>query len=443
MKSLFTFLLLAIISTFSFCQSNLVLSSCEDLYLEINDNTDIDGDGDVCEVHLNLQNIAMHADSEACSEEVVDWRILIDVDDDGVYDLEYSSELPSTNTTLDDTNGNGIPDLYISSTVIDQPQMITVNDIQGPNASIKVRWQAVDQCGFIVDCVQSVFVEDKTAPIPYCISALTYLYDGWDLELWASDFNLGSFDNCTSSSNLKMSFSADTNDTIRPLTCLDVINSPVSIEIYVTDQAGNHDSCQVLLTAIPGETVDCFGVEFIDGYVLTEDGQAISDAEVSLTCNVPDCNMVTYTDEDGYYSFTALNSLFMYSGRLSVKKEAPYNSDVSMLDLIKIQRHILGIESFTTVYQQFAADVNRDGNIKASDLTLLRKLVLGVITELPHDSSLHFFDKNLELDMYTDLMDLWGDLNDFNDDNPLYINIEYGYKGTYDFVGVKIGNIVD
>lgn len=52
-----------------------------------------------------------------------------------------------------------------------------------------------------------------------------------------------------------------------------------------------------------------------------------------------------------------------------------------------IQRHILDIQSFTSPYKLIASDANNDGKISASDLTDLRKLILGTTNELPKNES--------------------------------------------------------
>ena len=74
---------------------------------------------------------------------------------------------------------------------------------------------------------------------------------------------------------------------------------------------------------------------------------------------------------------------------------------VSTLDLVKIQRHILGLEELNSPYKLIAADVNADNEIKASDLTELRKLILGIITDLPTNESWRFVESGqaMEMDM--------------------------------------------
>lgn len=57
---------------------------------------------------------------------------------------------------------------------------------------------------------------------------------------------------------------------------------------------------------------------------------------------------------------------------------------VTTLDLIRLQKHLLGREEFTSPYQFIAADVNQSWNLTAVDLIEIRKLVLGIYSEFPH-----------------------------------------------------------
>ncbi|MCZ2101460.1 MAG: redoxin domain-containing protein [Chitinophagales bacterium] len=62
-----------------------------------------------------------------------------------------------------------------------------------------------------------------------------------------------------------------------------------------------------------------------------------------------------------------------------------YTSDISALDIVIIQRHILGLGLLSQDYQVAAADVNGDQRLTASDLTVLRKVILGYFTEFPNN----------------------------------------------------------
>jgi hypothetical protein len=82
---------------------------------------------------------------------------------------------------------------------------------------------------------------------------------------------------------------------------------------------------------------------------------------------------------------------------ISPTKKDDYMNGVTTLDLVMIQRHILGISKFESPYKVIAADVNNSENISASDLVELRKLILGIYKELPNNNSWRFIDASYDM----------------------------------------------
>jgi len=132
---------------------------------------------------------------------------------------------------------------------------------------------------------------------------------------------------------------------------------------------------------------------------------------------VPLCTPVT--NIVGQYSVTGFNSpckITQQSGDVSYlpRGENPDNSNfdpangVSTFDVIQIQRHILNVALFTSPFQKIAADVNNSGTITTLDVILIRKLILGIISEFSEVDSWRFVPALGELDGI-----FW---NDFYDD---------------------------
>lgn len=67
------------------------------------------------------------------------------------------------------------------------------------------------------------------------------------------------------------------------------------------------------------------------------------------------------------------------------KDDDPLNG-ITVLDLVMMSRHILGLEPFTSPYAMLAADVNRSGSITAFDIVEERKLLLGIYTNWPNST---------------------------------------------------------
>jgi len=96
-----------------------------------------------------------------------------------------------------------------------------------------------------------------------------------------------------------------------------------------------------------------------------------------------------------------------------------------------IQRHILGLETITSPYKLVAADINNDQIINGIDLVELRKLILGVYTELPQNDSWRFVNTSMSMDAQypwplNEIRMIFGLANDMMQE---------------DFIGVKVGDI--
>ena len=408
----------------------------------------IDGDGEVCEAKITLTNVATDPGSDNCPTAWLKWQVFVDLWGDGTDDLEYSSFLPSFDNLYNDTNGNGIPDKYVAPTANGEEISIPLPDIAGSMSNHKVRWKVTDGCNNITTCDYEFMVVDKKAPTPYCVSLSTAVMDmspdgNPGVELWAVDFNVGSFDNCTDQEYLRYTFTdvAPQDDPLydpsqrssyKTFTCDDVANSPVEVQMYVWDEKDNSDFCTVLLTVVDNQ--ELCGVESrgdIAGKIETATGTAVVDVETTLNANLTEYPRTQMTDEDGEYAFYSnpLNIDYEITG----SKDVDYLNGVSTLDLVKIQRHILGLESLDSPYKLIAADVNADAYVKASDLTELRKLILGIITDLPNNESWLFVDGTQELTMETALTEA---------NYSIEIKLLDDMMNN-DLVAVKVGDVTD
>lgn len=70
---------------------------------------------------------------------------------------------------------------------------------------------------------------------------------------------------------------------------------------------------------------------------------------------------------------------------------------VSTIDLVKIQRHVLGLEQLQDECSLWAADVSSSNGVNGLDMIELRKLILGIYTELPQAEPARYY-KNGDID---------------------------------------------
>lgn len=106
--------------------------------------------------------------------------------------------------------------------------------------------------------------------------------------------------------------------------------------------------------------------------------------QYSMRVAAPDGPHVDYPVTNGLFSlesFPGLPALPFYLATPS-KNDNPLNG-VSTFDLVRINKQILGIETFQDPWQFIAADANASGTITTFDIVELRKLILGVYDTLP------------------------------------------------------------
>ena len=357
-------------------------------------------------------------------------NILLDASDDCTPD----DELRYTYTI--NLNNDGTPDPLLDGNSNRIMEVL-------PIGTHEVKWSVEDKCGNVERCTFILTVRDGKKPTPYCRGTVVtaVMNSNGEIGIWASDFDLGSFDNCTPQNELRISFSTSVLDTGRVFSCDDIPDGEqalIPLRMYVTDLAGNQDFCDIEVHIQDNEANFCDPQDgsslTISGTIETDQSQPVPGAQVIVMqsgSNEP--VKQTYTDNQGRYSVSGVPSEANYD--VVVSKNDDVRNGVNTLDLVKIQRHILDLEPFTNVYDYIAADVNNNESIRASDLLALRKVILGVNTEFPAgQQSWRFIPVDYEFD-------------DMTDPFPFAEHIFLGdmqYSANYkNMVAVKIGDIDD
>jgi hypothetical protein len=283
-----------------------------------------------------------------------------------------------------------------------------------------------DQCGNQEICSFLVRVLDKKKPTPYCLSEITTVImpSSGQIDIWASDFDLGSVDNCPG--DVLISFSSNVNNTQRFFNCDQLGMNDV--EIWVTDASGNQDFCTTTINI--QDNGGCTGSK-ISGLIANTNDEMINEVKVTKT------NMNNYSSEfymtpfGGGYNF--VNPAIETSYEIKAEKDTDHTNGVSTLDLVLVQRHILGLQELDSPYKVIAGDVNNSESLTSSDLLELRKLILGIKTEFSNNQSWRFVDAAQTFSNNNDPFP-------FNEE-VMILNYNNENVSGKNFVGVKIGDV--
>jgi hypothetical protein len=281
------------------------------------------------------------------------------------------------------------------------------------NYTVKITGR--DHCDNESVCTMNLKVKDCKAPTPYCLNgiATVVMPSTGSIQVWAKDLDRASEDNCTAKDNLKFSFTKNTADASKVLSCKDILNGreqAIPFDIWVTDESGNADFCRTYILlqdngGQPGGVCkdSILAVAAVTGRLYTEGKEGVEFANVEMngqgTLGIP----AFKTGSDGNYSFTGIS---MNSGQSikALRDDNPMNG-VSTLDLVLIQKHVLGTEKLNSPYKLIAADVNGSDDISVIDLLELRKLILGLYDKLPENTSWRFVPKSYK---FPDIENPWG-----------------------------------
>ena len=312
------------------------------------------------------------------------------------------------------------------------------------------RWVVIDWCTFdatdpttfLRTGTQIVTLTDNEAPmIIDCPSDFTVVAQPNQCEAMVSLPILAN-DNCTLSEDLGYAYAidldkdgsidanGDTNDASD--------NYKVGthrISWTVTDRCGNvQNVCAYDFTVMTADSLtNCDNTgniaSVIQGQLSDENNVVVPNVKISLSDIATGAIVDINTDNNGQYQFNGLEAGRSYS--IDAELNGNDGLGISALDMLIIQRHILGLSTFDSPYQIIAADVNNSKSVTASDLVLLQKLILGFESEMTGNDPWKFVPRNFTFDVS----------NPF--DYPDVFNTGSLREGVneFDFIGLKVGDV--
>lgn len=245
---------------------------------------------------------------------------------------------------------------------------VSANDV--PLGMYTITYIATDTCGNPSECTSMLQIFDCVGPVAVCDQglAVNLTSSTQSVTLFPSDFDDGSYDNCTTDINL--SFSQDVNDTTLEVDCSDV-GAPIDIEIWVTDEAGNQNLCFTVLVVNPPPGGCCTGTVDYSGSVLLDTGDPLEDVEVTIS--TASSSTAQTTQEDGLFAFDDFDC--GEASTITAFRDTGDPNDITVLDLVKLRSHILLIDLLPPLRVE-ALDVNNSGGLSTFDLVQISELVL-------------------------------------------------------------------
>ena len=202
------------------------------------------------------------------------------------------------------------------------------------------------------------------------------------------------------------------------------VNVPMNVEVR---QRWFNDPTLVIPNFFNGQ-VCVSNMVNISGRIVREDVESIPNVEV--TCNSAQTIM---TDPvTGEYTFNG--SQLGSSCLILPTKDGDDNMGLSVMDIIKIRRHIMNVSTLNSPYKIIASDVNRDKEVDENDLSIIGDLILGNQDQMFQGDSWRFLPAGWS---FTDPEEPFAPLF------PVMINLQNltGDMANQDFMGMKLGDV--
>ncbi len=327
------------------------------------------------------------------------------------------------------------PDVFI------EPQL--------PHGTHKIKWFISDGCGNEQICEYRFTIKDCKAPTLVCATGLSgNIGANKSLTVNSDLFVQAASDNCTPAHRLVYGIRKRGQGTGFPLQPNGTPQSSVSfdcteqgfqlVEIWVKDIEGNADFCETFFH-VQNNDHHCNSTQAtVAGAVLTPDGLGVEETHVGIVCKTilggtPPFSQQQVTDSEGFFKFDNSIPIAVNYTLTPIRDNDPLNG-ISTFDLILINKHILGLEPFSSPYQFIAADVNNSQSVTTYDIVELRKLILGIYTDLPDNTSWRFVDRAYK---FPDPNNPWKEV--FPESKSVW-NFQAS-RMEDDFVAIKVGDL--
>lgn len=134
------------------------------------------------------------------------------------------------------------------------------------------------------------------------------------------------------------------------------------------------------------------GTDIVDihGSIKDPAGRAVSQAVIHVTGSV---TQTITAGSNGEFTLSGVNRNGSYV--FTPEKDINLKNGLNVIDLVLIQKHLLGKDTFDFEWQYIAADATNNLNVNVGDILSLSRLLLGKITYLPGSASWRFSPRQI------------------------------------------------
>jgi hypothetical protein len=165
-----------------------------------------------------------------------------------------------------------------------------------------------------------------------------------------------------------------------------------NVRVWAVDASGNWNYVVTQITVQDNIGI-CRLTAMVGGLVGTENNSPVKDVVISANANGLVAGSAT-SPAAGSFLVTNLTVGANYQVRAAKTIDTDKKNGVTTLDIALISKHNLGIEALNSPYKIIAADVNKDGEVDATDMLHIRRFILNITPTLPAGSAWRFIDKS-------------------------------------------------